>query len=240
MDCLTCTPTDILVIEACLPTLSLLLTYKKRLANLFVPCSHPEINPATVQLPPSVQTPSLYRHPTDHQVLLAKNSGSRLLLLWRQPKHPSKNRVHLPMNAVPLSMLFLVATDRVAPLPVISDHLLAEFYPDYLEGNSYTQLKQRCLNRLREEWEVLAHDQAWYLYRTPLNPPPFMGLHKFNTQSLSLIRSRKSYLHAHLSWDNNDISKNNTWRSVRSVHLTHLMQERKSRIQTKRHIDIAS
>ena len=77
-NCFSCTPTDILVIEACLPPLELLLVYKRCLANLRVLCSPPEINPATARLAPSVQTPSLHRHSTDHRTLRAKNAGSRL------------------------------------------------------------------------------------------------------------------------------------------------------------------
>jgi len=44
-NCFMSTPTDILAIEACLPPLDLLLTYKRRLAHLGVLCSPPEINP---------------------------------------------------------------------------------------------------------------------------------------------------------------------------------------------------
>jgi len=82
---------DILAIEACLPLLELLLTYKKCLANLYVLCSPPEINPATARLPPSVQTASIYRHSMDNRLLLVKNAGSRLPLPWHQPCPPSKN-----------------------------------------------------------------------------------------------------------------------------------------------------
>jgi len=52
-NCFACTPTDILAVEACLPPLDLLISYKRRLANLRVMCSPPEINPATARLPDS-------------------------------------------------------------------------------------------------------------------------------------------------------------------------------------------
>jgi len=51
-NCFMCTPTDILAIEACLPPLELLLTYKRRLAHLRILCSPPEINPTTARLTP--------------------------------------------------------------------------------------------------------------------------------------------------------------------------------------------
>ena len=56
-NCFTCTQTEILAIEACLPALDLLLAYKRRLANLQVLYSAPEINPTAARLPKSVQTP---------------------------------------------------------------------------------------------------------------------------------------------------------------------------------------
>jgi len=51
-NCFISTPTDILAIEACLPPLDLLLTYKRWLAHLRVLCSPPEINQAAARLPP--------------------------------------------------------------------------------------------------------------------------------------------------------------------------------------------
>jgi len=123
------TRTDILAIEACLPPLDLLLAYKRRLAHLRIQCSAPEINPAAARLPPSVQTPSLYRHSPDLRALSAKNTGSRLPLPWTQPRPLSKNRAHLPHDALPHSMLFLLGRDGLDALPVTSQHLLSDFYP---------------------------------------------------------------------------------------------------------------
>jgi len=114
-NCFMSTPTDILAVEACLPPLGLLLRYKRRLAHLRILCSPPEINPATARLPPSVQTPSLHRHSPDHRVLSAKNAGSRLPLPWVQPRPPSTNRAHLPLDALPHSMLFLLGPDGLTP-----------------------------------------------------------------------------------------------------------------------------
>jgi len=118
MNCFSCTPTDILAIEACLPPLELLLVYKRRLANLRVLCSPPEINPAMARLAPSVQTLSLHRHSPDHRTLLVKNAGRRLPLPWLQPRPPTKNMAHLPLDAVPHLILFLLAPDGLSPLPV--------------------------------------------------------------------------------------------------------------------------
>ena len=200
-NCFSCTPTDILAIEACLPPLALLLRYKCHLACLRVLCSPPAIYPATARLPPSVQTPSLHRHTPDHGVLSPKNAGSRLPLPWLQPGLPSKNRAHLPLDALPHSMLFVLGPDGHAPLPITSQHLLAETFPAPPPGRTYPQLKLQCRNLLEKEWEDSVPDPARYSYRPSLKPHPFMGLSKFDRGHLHEMRSGKSYLRAHPSWD---------------------------------------
>ena len=200
-NCFTCTPTDILAIEACLPPLDLLLAYKRRLASLRVMGSPPEINPASARNPASLQTPSLNRHAPDLRVLSRRNAGSRLPLPWLQRRPPSKNRAHLPLDALPHSMLFLLGPDGHTPLPVTSQHLLGETYPTPPPGHTYPQLKLLCRNLLMEEWELAAPDPARYAYRPSLRPHPFMGLPKFDAGRLHQMRSGKSYLRAHPSWD---------------------------------------
>jgi len=63
-------------------------------------------------------------------VLLAKNTESRLPRPSLKPCPPSKNRAHLQWDAVPQSMVFLLGPDGLVLLPVTSQHLLAESYPD--------------------------------------------------------------------------------------------------------------
>jgi len=198
-NCCVSTLIDILAIEACLPPLELLLTYKRRLAHLRILCSPPEINAATARLPPSVQTPSLHRHSPDYRALSAKKAGSRLPLPWIQPRPPSKNRAHLPLDALPPSMLFLLGPDRLDALPVTSQHLLSEFYPECPPGRSYPLLKLKCKNLLMEEWDKAAPDPARYPFQPSLKPHPFMGLDKFTAGRLHQMRSGKSYLRGHPS-----------------------------------------
>jgi len=195
-NCFMSTPTDVLAIEASLSPLGLLIVYKRRLAHLRILCSPPEINPATARLPPSVQTPSLHRHSPDHRVLSARNAGSRLPLPWLQARPPSKNRAHLPLDAFPHSMLFVLGPDGLAPLPVTSQHLLTDHYPEPAPGRSYPQLKLKCKNLLMEEWDRAAPDPARYPYQPSLKPHPFMGLDKFTAGRLHQMRSGKSYLRA--------------------------------------------
>jgi len=200
-NCFTCTPVDILAVEACLPTLDLLLAYKRRLANLRVMCSPPEINPAAARVPASLQTPSLVRQSLDNRILSRKNAGSRLPLPWLQERPPSKNRAHLPLDALPHSMLFLLGPDGHAPLPVTSQHLLGESYPVPPPGRTYPQLKLLCKNLLMREWGERAPDPPRYQYHPSLKPHPFMGLLKFDAGRLHQMRSGKSYLRAHPTSD---------------------------------------
>ena len=57
-NCFACTPTDILAIEAGLPPLDLLLTYKKHLANLHMLGLHMRSTPPQPDWPPQCKPPS--------------------------------------------------------------------------------------------------------------------------------------------------------------------------------------
>jgi len=200
-NCFMSSPTDILAIEACLPPLELLLTYKRRLANLRIMYAPPEINPASARLPLSVRTPSLQRHSPDHRVLSARNAGSRLPLPRLQARPPTKNWAHLPHDALPHSMLFLLGPDGLSPLPVTYQHLLIDHYAEPPPGLSYPQLKLQCSSLLMKEWEDAAPDPARYPYCPSLMQHPFMGLDKFSAGRLHQMRSGNSYLRAHPSSD---------------------------------------
>ena len=52
-----------------------------------------------------------------------------------------------------------------------------------------------------KEWDQAVLDPARYPYRLLLRPHPFMGLSKFDAGRLDQMRSGKSYLRAHPSWD---------------------------------------
>ena len=199
-NCFSCTPTDILAVEACLPPHDLLLAYKYRLACLRVMCSPTEINTAAARLPASLQMPSLYRHAPDHRALSRGNPGARLPLPWRTPtRPPARNRTHLPHDALPHSMLLALGPDGSAPLPVTFQHMLGETYLTPPLGRAYPQLELLCRKLLMEEWQKAAPDPARYAYRPSLSPYPFMGLSKFDPGRFHQMRSGKSYLHAHPS-----------------------------------------
>jgi len=52
-----------------------------------------------------------------------------------------------------------------------------------------------------EEWDDDAPEPSRYPYRPSLKPHPFMGLDKFSAGRLHRMRSGKSYLRAHPSWN---------------------------------------
>jgi len=165
-------------------------------------CFSPEINPVAAMLLPSLQTTSLQRHTPDHRILCCGNPGARLPLPWCRPSPPAKNTTHLPLDALPPSMLFLLGPDSDAPLPVTSQHLLGESYPNPPPSRSYPQLKLLCKKLVMEKWEELAPGPERYTYCPSLKPHPFMGLSKLDVGRLQQMRAGRSYLCAHPSWDN--------------------------------------
>ena len=150
-NCFLCTPTDILAIEAGLPPLELFLRYKCQLADLRVLCSPPQINVVAARLLRSLHTPAPHQHTPDHRRLFKGNSGHRNPLSWLTPRPCSKNRVHLPLDALPHSMLFILGPQGDKSLPVTSQHLLREHYPDPPPGRSYPQLKLQYKSLLLEQ-----------------------------------------------------------------------------------------
>lgn len=115
---------------------------------------------------------------------MRKNTGSGFRLRWLQPRPPSKNRAHVTFDALPHSMLFLLGQDRLAPLPVTSQHLLSKSYPDPPEGRSYSQLRQRCRDLHMKELKERAPDMSRYPYPASLKSHSSMGLNKFDTGRL--------------------------------------------------------
>ena len=152
-----------------------------------------------------MQTPATHRHCPDDRVLSARNAGSRLPLPWLQPRPPSKNRAHLPLDARPHSLHFCLGPWGSDPLPVTSQHLLCELYPAPPPGRSYPQLKLQCKSLLIKDWEAAAPDPARYPYPPSFRHHPFIGLDKFTAGRLHQMRCGKSYLWGHASWKDDNI-----------------------------------
>jgi len=200
-NCFVSTLSDFLAIEACLPPLDFLLRYQKRLAALRVLCSPREITPATARLPPSVQTPSLQRHTPDYRVLTLSNAGSHLLLRWDQPRPLLNNCAHLPIDSLAHSMFFPQGPHCSSRLPVTFQHLMIDSFLGPPRGRSYHELKPRCNDLLLEELRECSPHPTGCPYQPSIRPHLFMGLNKFDAGGIHPMRSGKSYLRAHPSWN---------------------------------------
>jgi len=89
-------------------------------------------------------------------------------------------------------MLRILGPDGLEPLPVTSQHLLCEPYPDPPLGRCYPQLKLLCRTLLMKEFEEAASNPALYPYHPSLKPHLFMGLDKFTAGRIQQMRSGKS------------------------------------------------
>jgi len=164
----------------------------------------PKINFTAGLLAPWVQTPSLLRQVPDQNALLGKNAGTQLPLPWLSGDPPTKNRGHLTLDEIPYSMLFLLGSDGVAALPVTSQHLEAHSYREPQGGRKHPQLRGHCRNLLMEEWKARGPALARYPFPPWVTQHPFMGLNKFGAGRLHQIRSGKTSLRGHRSWDNDN------------------------------------
>ena len=149
---------------------------------------------------PTVPTASSFRQSPDTRLLLSGPSGSRLPLKWRQPRPPSMNRTHLPVDALAHSLLFILGPSGSLPLPLTSSHLVDYLPPTPAEGRSYPQLKAVCCARLLDEWKASSPAPERYPFPPSMKPHPFMGLPKFEPGRIHQMGSGKSYLAAHPSW----------------------------------------
>jgi len=200
-NCFSSTHLDPLHKEACLPPLPLLIKHRQRLAALRLLCSPPEINPATACLPATVQTYS--SHPSS-ALARGKIPGKPYLffhLPWDQPQDKIRRPRYRHSAITALAHTALPLLGGVSTLPPISLHLTDYLPPTPPIVPSYQNLKSRAKNLLLAEW-TSSPTPGYYRYRPTLTPHPFMGLGKFIAGRLHQMRSGKSYLAAHSSWQN--------------------------------------
>jgi len=195
------TPTGILSVESCLPTVSLLITHRQRLAALRVVCSPPSVNPATARLHPSF--PSLSAHwAPDSSRALTSGLSSVYHPLDRETPHPVPPiRNHLPVDAV--AHRTIPFTLGLSTMPMIDSHLVCPtpvLLPQSLMDNTYSALKKRVREALLVAWDSLFPTPGYYLHPPALHPRPFMGLGKFVAGRIHQMRAGKSYLAAHPTW----------------------------------------
>jgi len=91
----------------------------------------------------------------------------------------------------------------VTTLPPISLHLTDYLPPIPGVVPSYTRLKLRAKQLLLSDWSATPAP-PYYPYPPTTRPHPFMGLGKFVAGRIHQMRSGKSYLAAHPSWEDPD------------------------------------
>jgi len=91
----------------------------------------------------------------------------------------------------------------VATLPPISLHLTDYLPPVPGVVPSYARLKLRAKQLLLSDWSATPAP-PYYPYPPTTRPHPFMGLGKFVAGRIHQMRSGKSYLAAHPSWEDPD------------------------------------
>src|SRR5437660_12416111 len=91
---------------------------------------------------------------------------------------------------------------------MMAPHLLPDHIPTaQADTLDYRALKARVRSQLLQDWKLLCPPHPSYAYEPSLRPHPFMGLDRFTAGRLHQMRSGKSYLAAHTSWDDRDSPK---------------------------------
>ena len=204
-NCFSATRTGFLLVESCLPPISLLITYRQRLAALRVVCSPPRVNPATAHLHPSFPSLSVHRAPDSSRALTRGLSLVYLPLHWKTPRPVPPMRNHLPVDAV--AHRTIPFTLELSKIPMINSHLVCPapiLPPQSLMDNTYPALKKRIREKHYKEWVTLFLAPGYYLHTPALRPKPCMGLGKFVAGRIQQMRAGKSYLAAHATWRSPD------------------------------------
>jgi len=186
--------------EACLPPLPLLIHHQRRLAGLRLICSPPEINPATARLPKSVPTFSPHRATLIARGKITPQPYLFFNLDWRSAPDKLKNPRYRHNVITALANAATPLVHDVTTLPPISLHLTDYLPPVPGVVPSYARLKLRAKQLLLSDLSATPAP-PYYPYPPSTRPHPFMGLGKFVAGRIHQMRSGKSYLAAHPSWE---------------------------------------
>jgi len=202
-NCFSSTNLTCLHREACLPPLLMLVRHQRRLAGLRLICSPPEINPATALLPKCVPTFSPH---CATLIARGKISSQPYLIFnldWRSAPEKLKNLRYRYNAITALANAATPLVHTVATLPPISLHFTDYLPPVPRVVPSYACLKLRAKQLLHSDWSATP-PPPYYPYRPTTRPHPFMGLGKYVAGRIHQMRSGKSYLAAHPSWEDPD------------------------------------
>jgi len=202
-NCFSTTNTICLHREASLLLLPALIRHQRRIAGLRLISSPPEINPATVRLHKSVPTFSPHRAPWLARGKITSQPYLFFNLDWHSAPDKPKNPRYRHNTITALANAAVPLVYDISTLPPISLHLTDYLPPIPGIVPSYARLKLRAKQLLLSDWSATTAP-PYYTYPPSTHPHPFMGLGKFVAGRIHQIRSGKSYLTAHPSWDNPD------------------------------------
>ena len=90
----------------------------------------------------------------------------------------------------------MINSHLVSPAPTLP--------PQSLMDSTYSALKKRVREKLREEWASLFPPPGYYLQPAVLHPRPFMGWTKLVARRIQQMRAGKRYLAADPAWRSPD------------------------------------
>jgi len=189
--------------EACLPPLPVLIRHQRRLAGLRLICSPPEINPAWARLPKSGPTFSPHRAALIARWKITSQPYLFFNLDWRSAPDKYKNPRYRHNSITALANTAPPLVHHLSLLPPISLHLRDTLPPIPGVVPSYARLKLRAKQLLLSDWSSTSAP-PYYPYPPSTCPHPFMGLGKLVAGRIHQMRSGKSYLAAHPSWEDPD------------------------------------
>jgi len=202
-NCFSSTNITCLHREACLLPLPVLVRHQRRLAGLRLLCSPPEVNPATARLPKAVPTFSPHRATLIARGKITSQPYLFFNLDWRSAPDQAKNPRYRHNAITALANTAVSLLHDISTLPPISLHLTDYLPPIPGVVPSYARLKLRAKQLLLSDWSSTPA-LPYYPYPPSMRPYPFMGFGKFVAGRIHQMRSGKSYLSAHASWDNPD------------------------------------
>ena len=200
-NCFSSTNLTCLHREACLPPLPAVERHQRRLSGLRLIYSPPEINPASARLPKSVPTFSPHRAPLVARGKITSQQYLFFNLDWRSVPDKGKNPRYRHNAITALANAAAPLVHDVSTLPPIFLHLTDYLPPIPGVVPSHARLKLRAKQLLLSDWYATPAP-PYYPYPPSTRPHPFMGLGKFVAGRIQQMRSGKSYLAAHPSWDN--------------------------------------
>ena len=186
--------------EACLPPLLCLVRHQHRLTGLRLICCPPQVNLATAHLPRTVPTFSSFRALRLVQKKITSRPYIFFNLSWDCPPDKIMNPRYRHNALSALTFMASPLFSDVVTLPLIFLHLMEYLPPAPPVVPSYNRLKAPAKQHLLEDW---GSDPApgYCPYPPATHPHLFIALGKFLAGRINQMRSGRSYVAVHISWE---------------------------------------